>query len=139
MRKLFSILILAITITTAAAANAGDYGGCFGKSDICAGPSLSVGLVGYNLVTHSVSLGALPVGAAGYEVTAFTSQWYRTGLSANLAAVAQQQGSNFVAVAFIASFATYLRAGMMMRTVGDSAQWTVLGGLGIGGGSAAGP
>jgi len=93
-----------------------------------------VGLVGYNLVTHSVSIGALPVGALGYEVTAWSSQWYRTGVSVNGAAVLQQEGGNYLAVAFIASFARYVRAGAMMRTVGDSAQWTLLGGFGIGGG-----
>ena len=140
MRKLFSVLILALTITAGAGvAAAGDYGGCFGKSDICAGPSLSVGLMGYNLVTHSISIGALPIGAAGYELTAFSSQWYRTGLSANLALVTQQTGGNYVSVAFIASFATYLRFGALVQTVADSAQWTLLGGLGLGGGTKPAP
>ena len=134
-----SLLVLALlfaALLPCAAARADESPpNCFGKSDVCVGPSVSVGLLGYNLVTHSVSVGALPVGALGVEVSAFTSQWYRTGLSFNVAAVAQQNGANYVTFAPILSFAKYLRVGMLMQTVGDTAQWTVLVGGGITGGA----
>ena len=138
MKRFLSVALFALAIAAAPMPASADDAlhGCFGKTDVCVGPTASAAVVGYNLVTHSVSLGALPVGAVGVEVTAYTSQWYRAGLSLNLAATAQEVGGNFLAGAFILSFAEYLRLGAMFRTVGDSAQWTLLAGLGYGGGRA---
>jgi hypothetical protein len=134
MKEIASALLLALALATSPALAdppAASPAGCFGQSNICVGPSVAVGLLGYNLVTHSVSIGALPVGAAGLEVSAFSSQWYRTGLSVNLALVAQQSGANSITVAPILSFAKYARIGAMLQTVGESAQWTLIGGLGL--------
>lgn len=133
MRRLLSILSLFIVLA-AGSAEAAPFG-CFGHSDVCVAPALSVGLVSYNLATHEIGIGAMPIGAAGLEVTAWTSQWFRSGISINAAAAYQSKESNWLALAFVASFAEYLRIGAMVRTVGESAQWSLLGGIGIGGGS----
>jgi hypothetical protein len=130
MRRLFSSLLLILALT--GTASAAELGGCFGTTDICARPDIAVGLVSYNLVTHRVDLGALPVGAAGYQFTGWSSQWFRTGIGAYLAAQVGPSG-NSAAMAVVMSFAGYLRLGALVRSVGDSAQWSLLAGVGLGG------
>jgi hypothetical protein len=106
------------------------FGGCNAKGTVCAGPTVSLSLVGLDLRSGELVTGIMP--GAGYQVTFMADKWHSLGVG-GYAAIQTGTGSTPASGLFsvIGSFAQYLRTGIGVRLDGHSSRALWLLGLGM--------
>lgn len=110
------------------------FGGCSRAGLVCAGPTVSVALVGYDLSTKKLQTGIMP--GLGYGVNLWANKWHTVGIGV-YAAIRQTEDSTTNGMfSFLVSFAEYVRLGIArdVTSATDVApargSWVVLGGFG---------
>jgi hypothetical protein len=99
-------------IVADAVANSGPdrrFGGCSRSGFLCAGPSVSVALVAWDLKRERFVSGFQP--GLGYGVDLWANQWWKTGLSVNAALAVESGDIRAATLSAVLSFAEYLRFG----------------------------
>ncbi len=99
-------------IVADAVANSGPdrrFGGCSKSGFLCAGPSVSVALVAWDLKKEKFVSGFQP--GLGYGIDFWANQWFKTGLSVNAALAVESGDIRAATLSGVLSFAEYLRFG----------------------------
>jgi len=115
MRNLITSAVCWIGLLVPSVAAAADgptrrFGGCTDDGFFCAGPSVSVSLVGWDIDAQRWRLGVVP--GVGYGVTFFAKDWYQLGLAAYATVLQRNNLPTVVTPAAIVSFAEYVRLGI---------------------------
>lgn len=109
------------------------FGGCSRGGSVCAGPTIAVTLVGYDLDTKKLSTGVMP--GLGYGVNIWADKWHTLGLAA-YGSIRQQDGNTNGMFSALFSFAEYVRLGIARDVVSATdatpakGSWVILGGFG---------
>ena len=98
-------------------------------SSICAEPQVSVSVVQYNLASHKIGAGLLPIGSVGYGVRD-VNDYVAAGLY--LSASIGGSTPNYLAPAVLVRFMRAITVGAQVRVGEDVTQWSLLAGGGFG-------
>lgn len=110
------------------------FGGCNSSGQVCAGPTVSVALVGYDLKGKKLETGIMP--GVGYQLTLGAKTWHPVGLGI-YGQVRQENGVTAGMFSFVMSFAQYVRLGLARDVISSTdstpgtGRWLVVGGLGV--------
>jgi hypothetical protein len=99
-----------------AAPDARRFGGCFRGGAICAGPSVNLSLLAYDLKRETFRAGFMP--GAGYGLTLWANRWHSVGISGNAFVAFSSAGVDSATLSGIVSFAEYVRVGYGLEVVG---------------------
>lgn len=116
MRYLLAVL-LALAVPSLGSAQQAQFGGCLKNGTTCFAPTVSSNLVGISLKDGAATTG-LNLGI-GYGVTFDATQWWKYGLSANIAMRGTTDGQKPL-LSVLGSFAEYVRLGLAYQIGGGA-------------------
>lgn len=112
---MLAALLFAAPVFAEEPAPARRFGGCSASGFFCAGPSVSVAVVGFDLDTKRFSTGVEP--GVGYGGTWFANRWYSVGASLHASIRSTSDGA-VGRFSMIGSFAEFVRLGAGWEVVG---------------------